>query len=153
MIKITLDDAQALAQLQSIARQLREPKRLYGKLGEALKKIHDRRFEEQKAPDGTTWKALSPVTLELKRKRGKSNKILRQDGYLANRTAFNVRDNGVEFGSAEPYARLHQFGGQAGRGRKVTIPKRPWLGTNRRDDAYLLQKATDHLRRMMKQNR
>lgn len=34
----------------------------------------------------------------------------------------------VAFGSNTPYAAIHEFGGQAGRGLFVTIPGRPFLG-------------------------
>lgn len=145
MIKITLNDTQAVKSLQQIANQLENPRRMYGILGETLKKIHSDRFKAETDPEGKKWKPLSSRTLELKRKRGKSTKILRQDGYLADKTAYNVRNDGVEFGSAEIYARLHQFGGKAGRGKKVTIPARPWLGAGEKDEQLLLRKAERHL--------
>lgn len=145
MIKITLNDTQAVKSLQQIASQLQQPRRMYGILGETLKKIHTDRFKVETDPEGRKWKPLASRTLELKRKRGKSTKILRQDGYLADKTAYNVSNDGVEFGSQEIYARLHQFGGKAGRGKKVTIPARPWLGVGEKDEQLLLRKATHHL--------
>jgi len=53
-------------------------------------------------------------------------------------TAFNSQDVGTniiksgyqikgDFGSEVVYAAIHNFGGQAGRGKKVTIPKRPYF--------------------------
>lgn len=145
MIKITLNDTQAVKSLQQIANQLEQPRKLYGILGETLKKIHTDRFKAETDPNGNKWETLDDRTLALKRKRGKSTKILRQDGYLADKTAYNVQADGVEFGSQEKYARLHQFGGKAGRGKKVTIPARPWLGTGDKDDQLLLRKAEWHL--------
>lgn len=152
MIKITLNDNQAHAELDNIASQLKAPRKLYGALGEVLKKIHDDRFKAEVDPKGNQWQALSPVTQALKAKRRKSQKILRQDGYLSDRTAYNYDDKGVEFGSDAKYARLHQFGGQAGRGRKVTIPARPWLGVNAQDEQKLLSKARAVLRRLIDQS-
>lgn len=145
MIKITLNDTQVVESLQKIANQLENPRKLYGILGETLKKIHTDRFKAETDPDGNKWEPLAPRTLALKRKRGKSTKILRQDGYLADKTAYNVSDDSVEFGSSQIYARLHQFGGRAGKGKKVTVPKRPWLGTGDRDNQLLLRKAEWHL--------
>lgn len=153
MIKITLNDTQAVKSLQQIANQLEQPRRLYGILGETLKKIHTARFKAEQDPDGNNWKALDDRTLALKRKRGKSPKILRQDGYLADKTAYNVSNDGVEFGSKEVYARLHQFGGKAGRGKKVSIPARPWLGVGKNDETLLLEKARFHLRKVIAQVR
>ncbi|WP_032092045.1 phage virion morphogenesis protein [Necropsobacter rosorum] len=145
MIKITLDDTQAVKSLREIASQLQKPRRLYGILGETLKKIHTDRFKAETDPEDKKWKRLSDRTLALKRKRGKSTKILRQDGYLADKTAYNVSNDSVEFGSQEIYARLHQFGGKAGRSKKVNIPARPWLGAGEKDEQLLLRKAEWHL--------
>lgn len=152
MIKITLNDTQVGTKLHSIANQLQHPRKLYGVLGETLKKIHAERFKQEIAPDGSEWQSLSPKTLARKKKKGKSTKILRQDGYLSDKTAYNYNDQNVEFGSDAKYARLHQFGGKAGRGKKVTIPKRPWLGVNAQDEQKLLRKATALLQRQIDQN-
>lgn len=152
MIKISLNDTQAVQQLNNIARQLKQPHKLYGVLGETLKKIHAERFKQEVDPQGNNWQPLSAKTLARKQKKGKSTKILRQDGYLSDRTAYNYDDKNVEFGSDAKYARLHQFGGKAGRGKKVTIPKRPWLGVSQQDEQKLLRKATALLRRVIEQN-
>ena len=152
MIKISLNDIQAAQQLHNIARQLQQPRKLYGVLGETLKKIHAERFKQEVDPEGNNWQSLSPKTLTRKQKKGKSTKILRQGGYLSDKTAYNYNDQNVEFGSDAKYARLHQFGGKAGRGKKVTIPKRPWLGVNAQDEQKLLRKATALLQRQIDQN-
>ena len=39
----------------------------------------------------------------------------------------------VKLGSNVEYARIHQKGGMAGRGRKVKIPARPYLGVSKED--------------------
>ena len=168
MLKITLNDNQAIQKLTGIASQLQHPRKLYGLLGETLKKIHAARFEAEVEPTGKRWQALSPRTKALKAKRGKSTKILRQDGYLADRTAYNYDDKGVEFGSDAKYARLHQFGGvirpkkgkrlKFGKGsntvyaKQSKIPARPWLGVNAQDEQKLLKKATALLQRQINQN-
>lgn len=152
MIKISLNDTQAVEKLHRIANQLKQPRKLYGVLGETLKKIHAERFKQEVDPEGNNWQPLSAKTLARKQKKGKSTKILRQDGYLSDRTAYNYNDKNVEFGSDAKYARLHQFGGKAGRGKKVTIPKRPWLGVSQQDEQKLLRKATALLQRQIDQN-
>lgn len=152
MIKISLNDTQAVEKLHRIASQLKQPRKLYGVLGETLKKIHAERFKQEVDPQGNGWQPLSAKTLARKQKKGKSTKILRQDGYLSDRTAYNYNDKNVEFGSDAKYARLHQFGGKAGRGKKVTIPKRPWLGVSQQDEQKLLRKATALLQRQIDQN-
>ncbi len=151
MIKITLNDTQAKQQLKEIAVQLKRPEKMYGVIGETLKKIHTQRFKDEKSPDGQKWQALSPKTLERKRKKGKSTKILRQDGYLSDELAYNYNERGVEFGSSKKYARLHHFGGKAGRGHKITIPARPWLGLNQNNEDLLVSKARSVLSRQIAQ--
>lgn len=164
MIKITLNDTQAVQQLDNIARQLKQPRKLYGVLGETLKKIHKARFETEVAPDGKKWQPLSPITQQIKG----NDKILRQGGYLSDKTAYNYDDNRLEFGSDAKYARLHQFGGtitpkkakrlKFGKGNNTVfakqskIPARPWLGVNTQDEQKLLKKATALLQRQIDQN-
>lgn len=161
MIKITLDDTQAKRQLDRIARTLKAPRKLYGVLGETLKKIHAERFKKEVSPDGEKWQPLSEITREIKG----NNKILKRDGYLSQKTAYNYDDNHVEFGSDAKYARLHQFGGKIvpkkakrlrfGKSKifakKAEIPARPWLGINKQDEQRLLKKATALLQRQIEQ--
>lgn len=105
---------------------------------------------------------MSPITQQIKG----NNKILRQGGYLADKTAYNYNDQNVEFGSDAKYARLHQFGGtitpkRAKRlkfgksnifARKAEIPARPWLGVSRNDEGKLLEKANALLQRQINQS-
>ncbi|TSA12012.1 MAG: phage virion morphogenesis protein, partial [Deltaproteobacteria bacterium] len=48
-----------------------------------------------------------------------------------------IRANGIIIGTNVIYAAIHQFGGKAGRGRKVTIPARPYLMFQDEDITYL----------------
>lgn len=150
MIKITLDD-HASNELKQIALQLQHPKKLYGVLGETLKKIHKTRFRKEIDPDGKKWKALADSTLTRKQKKSKSLKILRQDGYLSDKTAYNYDDRSLEFGSDAKYARIQHFGGKTGRGCKITLPARPWLGVSNDDKDVLLNKATALLQKQLAQ--
>ncbi|AWX15226.1 phage virion morphogenesis protein [Mergibacter septicus] len=151
MIKIQLKNELASKQIAQIATQLQKPRQLYGVLGETLKKIHQERFKQEVDPEGKKWQALSPQTKAQKAKRRKSTKILRQDGYLSDKLAYNYDEHSVEFGSDAKYARLHQFGGKTGKGKKVTIPQRRWLGVSQQDKQILLRKATALLQRQIEQ--
>ncbi|NBI42045.1 phage virion morphogenesis protein [[Haemophilus] felis] len=164
MIKINLNDTQAAEKLHRIANQLKQPRQLYGVLGETLKKIHTERFKQEVDPDGNKWKPLSPITQEIKG----NDKILKHRGYLSQLLAYNYNDDGVEFGSDAKYARLHQFGGviKPKKGKRLVfgkkgspvfakeskVPARPWLGVNSQDEQKLLQKATALLQRQIEQN-
>lgn len=108
-----------------------------------------RRFDEQRAPDGTPWPPLSPATLlsevgprdRLKRgglsrralDRMAKRKALIRTGRLRSSISWKVRGTRIYVGTNVVYAPIHQFGGQAGRGRKVRIPARPFLGLSAKD--------------------
>ena len=53
-------------------------------------------------------------------------------------------------GTNEPYAAIHQFGGKAGRGRKVDIPARPFLALTPQDKADILEDIQDYFQRLIK---
>lgn len=62
------------------------------------------------------------------RKRMESAKILRRTGRLMRSINSEVTGGAVVWGTDETkYAALHQFGGRAGRNKKVTIPARPFI--------------------------
>ena len=100
--------------------------------GEYMQGATDKRFKEEKAPDGSGWKALADVTKARKAKLNKIDKILQQDGYLR-LVHYKAKKSDVSIESDRKYARIHQLGGKAGRGRKVTIPKREFLGFSDED--------------------
>ena len=94
-------------------------------------------FENEKSPFGEKWAALKPSTAAQKAKKGKSNKILRRDGYLADKWVVDadnkkavVSNNSKHKGFA--YGLVHQFGTRkAGRGKSTFIPARPFLPVNK----------------------
>lgn len=116
-----------------------------------------RRFEESRGPDGRPWPPLSPATLlgEVGRDRAKGGlsaraqrrvalrKPLIRTGRLRASIAWKVAGNAIAVGTNLVYAAIHQFGGRAGRGRKVRIPARPFLGLTEEDrqeaEALLLE--------------
>lgn len=60
-------------------------------------------------------------------------------------------DNNVaEVGTNEPYAAIHQFGGKAGRGRKVDIPARPFLVLTPQDEDDILEDVQAYFRSVIK---
>lgn len=92
----------------------------------------DKRFRDEKAPDGSGWTPLAPATLERKAKLNKISKILQQDGYL--RLVHPVADkDSAGVYSDRIYAAIHNRGGMAGPGRRVKIPKREFLGFSQED--------------------
>ena len=147
-ITITIDDSE-------LQRRIKRLLDLTGDLTPAMDEIgqrYDRRvlenFKKEQSPDGKPWKRLSATTLMmgLSRKKGfgkrgltkrgrtyltrkqtlvESGELMRRLHYQADRKSMTYGTNGV------PYAAIHQFGGKAGRNRKVKIPARPYLAVNR----------------------
>jgi phage virion morphogenesis (putative tail completion) protein len=97
-------------------------------VGGESKAVTEQSFADQKDPvTGTPWPALSPVTLA--RKRGGLKLIER--GQMKNSIGYEAYPDGsVLIGSNKVYSRIHQEGGKAGRGLKVQIPQRRFLGTD-----------------------
>ena len=110
------------------------------------------RFRDSKAPDGTQWKPLSPVTIALRRQN--SSQPLLDTGRLRNSItrAVGVRD--VVVGTNVRYAGTQQFGARKGRfgdtrrGAPIpwgNVPARPFLGLSREDKADVLDILRDAL--------
>lgn len=78
------------------------------------------------------WAGLSTVTIQMYAKRGIHNSaILQVTGALRNSIQGDSDKNSVTImagsGASTAYAAIHQFGGFAGRNRKVKIKARPYL--------------------------
>lgn len=112
-------------------------------IGETIRTSVMTNFEQGGRPQA--WKPLSEATL----KRGKSGGgILRRQGMAGglmgsiHHQAFNDR---VVIGTNKVYAAIHQFGGKAGRGHKVTIPARPYLMIQDGDWAEITEVLKDYI--------
>ncbi|MDR8523466.1 phage virion morphogenesis protein [Shewanella fidelis] len=108
-------------------------------IGEYLLETHQQRFIDQQTPDGTPWEPLSPTTLARKRR---GDRILIEEGNLANNLHYQILDDGLEFGSNEVYAAMHQFGGTTSPQSMMPnqeIPAREFLGLADEDEQQLLQ--------------
>lgn len=78
------------------------------------------------------WAGLSLVTLAMYRKKGiKSSSILQSSGALRDSVQGDHDQDSVTVqagsGASAAYAAIHQFGGMAGRNKKVKIAARPYL--------------------------
>lgn len=73
-------------------------------------------------------------------------KILqRSQGGLASSFTKQVSGNTLTVGSNKTYAAIHHYGGLAGRGRRVTIPARPFLVVQDEDIEDMLDITEKHL--------
>ena len=158
MVAIKIDSnapiiAQRMVLFSSSLRNWTGPLKAFGRI---LVRSITENFEAEGRPK--PWKPLAESTLfgrvgvgRLVGKKGKELKraqkrlgnvmILQDSGLLKNSARAEVSGNTLRVGPAGPaaiYAAIHQFGGKAGRGRKVQIPARPFLLVQPEDETELL---------------
>jgi phage virion morphogenesis protein len=103
--------------------------------GGELDYISKKAFEHEKDP--VTGKKWEPLKAPRREKPG--NPILVAGGQLKRSLTFEgFPDGSVIFGSNMVYAAIHQYGGQAGRGKKTLIPARPYMGVPKDFDRRVL---------------
>ena len=67
------------------------------------------------------------------------------EGQLASSVTTQYDDDSAIIGSNKDYARIHQLGGDAGRGKKVKIPARPYLHLTDEDFDEILSETKKYL--------
>jgi phage gpG-like protein len=163
--KITIQDAEVRAALLQLKATVGNLKPAMDEIGQLYERSVLDNFAKESSPDGTPWqptKVLSNYLMyrgtekgakrkEAYTKKGgfradfsrflAGKKILVLSGSLRSRIHYQADKSSVTIGSAGiPYGAIHQFGGMAGRGKKVKIPARPWLATNKGDSLELAAK-------------
>nr|DAW71567.1 MAG TPA: virion morphogenesis protein [Caudoviricetes sp.] len=88
-----------------------------------------------------------PKWLGLKYRQG--TPLVDTENLMNSITSYYDNDS-AEVGSNEPYAAIHQFGGKAGRGRKVDIPARPFLVLTPQDEDDILEDVQAYFRSVVK---
>lgn len=143
---IEVKDEGVQAALQALLQRAQNLKPVLTALGDEIVERTKQRFDTGTGPDGAAWAPHSAATLSaaysalgkgFRKKDGSLNargtrklagkKLLVDSGFLSGNIFPSVAGNTLTIGATAQYAAIHQFGGQAGRGRKVTIPARPFL--------------------------
>ncbi|MBB4954386.1 phage virion morphogenesis protein [Agrobacterium vitis] len=145
--KATIDDADMREKLAALIGKMQHTEGFYKNVGEHLLNSVKDNFENESAPDGTRWKTLSQATRDQRSKKygNAPSTILRASGDLMNSINMQASSDDARIGSSLIYAAIHQFGGDAGRGKKVTIPARPYLGLSSADKEEIFAIAEDWL--------
>lgn len=133
-IHLTLDDGAAQAAFAELVKRATDMAPLLRKIVGHVADASEESFATERSPDGIPWVDLSPRTIAARKKRGHwpgsklqvRGTLALSVGQLAATAEYGP--NHVTVGSNVPYARIQQKGGQAGRGGKVHIPARPYLG-------------------------
>lgn len=157
-IGIQIDDQGVQGMLSLLQDRIKGMTPAFKNIGEYMIRERETLFRDEHAPDGTPWAPLAESTkysIFRQKKRSKkaslraitNKKILTQDHHLR-RTVYTAGSEQVVVGpdkTSQAYAAIHQFGGKAGRGRKVTIPARPHLGVNAENKKEFIEIIRDHL--------
>ena len=157
------DFARTRGALRALAERAGDKLPLFREIGAGLLASTIHRFETQSDPSGRPWQPLSADTViariggtkraytkkmrftsRAKRMIG-AMKILVVSAQLRDSMTYNAGPEGVEVGTNKVYGGIHQHGGQAGRGRKVTIPAREYLGLSSADDDMLYSAVARHM--------
>lgn len=88
-----------------------------------------------------------PKWLGLKYRQG--TPLVDTENLMGSITSDYTNDTAI-VGTNEPYAAIHQFGGKAGRGRKTTIPARPFLKLTPEDEADIMEDIQAYFQRLIK---
>lgn len=146
MIDIQIDDSEVRQALERLQRRLSDLSPVMRDIGELLAERAKQRFETSTGADGKAWAPNAPSTLAAYlavygssfKKRGGLTKqgaaraarkkpLIGESRALSTTIYYQAGRDTVTIGSPMVYAAIHQFGGLAGRGRRVTIPPRPFL--------------------------
>lgn len=139
LINVHIDDKEVRTLLTGIQSRLGNLKPAMKIIGEIVLRSVKNNFRQGGRPE--KWKALSPATLKKKR----ANTPLIDTKRLMNSLTYKAHADRVEVGTNVIYGAIHQFGGPAGRGRKVNIPARPYLMVQDEDWINIKETLTDYL--------
>ncbi len=145
-ITITIKDQAVQSALKALAKRATNLQPVMKEISERMHEDAVERFGKGTGPDGVKWKANSAATMQVlsdrlgdgyRKKNGTLNskghewlaekKVLVDTGKLSGDWARIEDSNSFTLTNTRPYAAIHQFGGQAGRGHKTKIDARPFL--------------------------
>jgi phage virion morphogenesis protein len=133
-IEIKVDNAEILKVLKRLSEKTQNLRPVMRNIAGIMMDSVEENFAQQGRPK---WKDLSEVTKKLRRKEGKWPGMILQksQGGLVDSISSEYGDDYAIVGTNKKYAAIHQFGGDAGRKKKVKIPARPYLTLG--DDAVV----------------
>lgn len=128
------------AQLRKLELDGQDTKRLNKRIAVYIRESALDRFDSQTTPEGEAWEPLAPATIEKRTKQsdtgggsGGDVNILVDSSTLKGSLTLKALASGAAVGTNVKYAAIQQAGGKAGRGKKVEIPARPYLGISKVD--------------------
>lgn len=144
-LQLNVDNKAVTEALLKLAKRSENLRPLMKNIAGIFASSTEENFKNEGRPD--KWTDLADVT---KKSREKINKwpgqILTVEGQLATSVTTQYDDDSAVIGSNKDYARIHQLGGNAGRGKKVKIPARPYLYLTNDDFDEILHETEKYLK-------
>ena len=141
-IEIKIDNKDVEKKLLELAQKGENLRPLMKNIAGIFASATEENFKNEGRPD--KWTELSEATKKQRTKQKKwPGQILQVSGQLASSISTQYDDESAIIGSNLDYAAIHQLGGDAGRGKKVKIPARPYLQLTD-DDFNEILDATEH---------
>lgn len=143
-IEIKIDDKEIQKLLKKLISKTENLRPLMKNIAGIMLDSVESNFETEGRPE--KWQELSEVTIEQRtKKKYYPGKILQMRGELAASITSKYDDNSAVVGTNKDYAAIHQFGGKAGRNKKVEIPARPYLSLTTNDEKQIINEIKNHL--------
>ena len=125
-IEIKIDKKELNQVLDKLFEKTSDLKPLMKNIAGIMADAVEENFEQEGRPD--KWQELAESTIKHRKKtKHWPGKILQAEGQLATSITTQYDNESAVIGSNLAYAAIHQLGGQTGKGKKVTIPARPYL--------------------------
>ncbi|KKP40294.1 MAG: prophage MuMc02, virion morphogenesis protein [Candidatus Peregrinibacteria bacterium GW2011_GWC2_33_13] len=143
-IEIKVDDKEIQQVLKNLISKTENLRPLMKNIAGIMMDSIEENFEQEGRSE--KWEKLSPVTIKKRSKKGYwPGRILQTQGDLAASITSKYDENSAIVGTNKVYASIHQFGGDAGRNKKVKIPTRPYLKLTDEDLNQILEATKDYL--------
>lgn len=143
-IEIKIDNKAVEEALLKVASKCEDLRPLMKNIAGIMADAVEENFEQEGRPN--KWQELAESTIK-KRKKTKHwpGRILQVEGQLATSITTQYDNESALIGSNLAYAAIHQLGGQTGKGKKVTIPARPYLSIDEYTKDTIIKEITEYL--------
>ena len=143
-IEIKIDNKEVNRKLLDLATRGENLRPLMKNIAGVFAYLTEENFKEEGRPK---WTDLAESTKKQRKKTGHyPGQILQITGQLASSISTYYDDNSAIIGSNLDYSAIHQLGGQTGKGKKTTIPARPYLQLTDEDFAEIIDKTENFLK-------
>lgn len=145
-IEIKINDKEIQQLLKKLAAKTQNLRPLMKNIAGIMMDSVEENFEKEGRPE--KWTLLAKVTIKQRTKKGYwPGKILQMRGDLASSITSKYNDNSAVVGTNKIYAAIHQFGGDAGKNKKVKIPARPYLMIGDTENILIINEVQNYLQK------